>query len=149
MIDYFSANLWQLWALVCIVCLILELTSGDFFIMCFSLGAIAAAIVAGCGLSFHVQVIVWVACSALCLLFVRPFALKYLHRNDQSHPSNADALMGREGIVTDAIEQHGHGRVKIDGDSWKAVASNHEATEAGSRVKVVGRESIIISVEKI
>ena len=52
MIDYFAANLWQFWSLVVIVCLILELTSGDFFILCFSIGALVTAVVAAFGVGF-------------------------------------------------------------------------------------------------
>ena len=46
MIDYFTQHLWQLWAVVAVVCLILELTAGDFFIICFSIGAVFAAVTA-------------------------------------------------------------------------------------------------------
>ena len=46
MIDYFAQHLWQMWAGIAVVCLILELTAGDFFIICFSVGAAFAAIVA-------------------------------------------------------------------------------------------------------
>ena len=53
MIDYFAANLWQFWSLVVIVCLILELTSGDFFILCFSIGALVTAVFAAFGVSIH------------------------------------------------------------------------------------------------
>ena len=87
MIEYFQNNLWQLWTLVGILCLILELTSGDFFIMCFSIGAFVTAIVAAFVPSFTVQVIVFAVASLLCLLFVRPLALKYFHRKDPDRPS--------------------------------------------------------------
>lgn len=39
MIEYFSQNLWQVWAIIAVLCLILELFSGDFFILCFAIGA--------------------------------------------------------------------------------------------------------------
>lgn len=149
MIEYFQANMWLLWTLVCIICLILELTSGDFFIMCFSLGAIPTAIVAAAGAGFTMQIVTWLVFTVLCLIFVRPFVLTYLHRHDRERHSNADALMGREGIVTEAIEPDGFGRVKIDGDSWKAASSDKAGIEAGVKVKVIGRESIIITVERI
>ena len=81
MIEYFQANLWQFWALIGVLCLILELTSGDFFIMCFSIGAFVTALVAAFGTSFTVQLIVFAIASLLCLLFVRPLALKYFQNN--------------------------------------------------------------------
>lgn len=37
MIEYFADNLWQMWTLIAIVCLIVELTNGDFYVMCFPL----------------------------------------------------------------------------------------------------------------
>lgn len=43
MIDYLAQHLWQTWAVVAVACLILELTAGDFFIICFSIGAAFAA----------------------------------------------------------------------------------------------------------
>ena len=45
MIEYISQHVWQLWAVVAVICLIFELMAGDFFIICFSIGAVFAAIV--------------------------------------------------------------------------------------------------------
>lgn len=36
----------------------------------------------------------------------------------------------------------------IDGDDWKAESADGQAIAAGERVKVVGRESIIIKVTR-
>lgn len=147
MIEYFQANLWQLWALISILCLILELTSGDFFIMCFSLGAIPALIADLAGASFTAQIIIFAVCSALCIFFVRPVALKYLHKHDE-RVSNADALVGREGRVTQTIEASGYGRVAVDGDDWKAQSASGEIIEEGTRVRITRLDSIIVTVER-
>ena len=148
MIDYIAANLWQLWVLVTVVCLILELTSGDFFIMCFAIGAVVTAIAAALGLGFYGQLAVFVVASVLSIFFVRPKLCKLLHGKRHERPSNADALMGRIGRVSEAIEQDGYGRVAIDGDDWKAVSADGSYMPLGQNVRVVGRESIIITVEK-
>lgn len=148
MIDYIAANLWQLWVLVTVVRLILELTSGDFFIMCFAIGAVVTAIAAALGLGFYGQLAVFVVASVLSIFFVRPKLCKLLHGKRRERPSNADALMGRIGRVSEAIEQGGYGRVAIDGDDWKAVSADGSYMPLGQNVRVVGRESIIITVEK-
>ena len=124
MIDYFAANLWQLWVLVTVVCLILELTSGDLFILCFSIGALVTAVLSAFGLGFYGQLAVFVVASVLSLLFVRPSLVRRLHGRKKERLSNADALIGRIGRVSEAIEQGGYGRVAIDGDDWKAVSSD-------------------------
>ena len=63
--------------------------------------------------------------------------------------SNADAIIGRTGRVSAAIEAGGYGRVAIDGDDWKAQSADGSQVEKDAWVKVIGRDSIIITVEKI
>ena len=147
MIEYFSENLWQLWAIVAVLGLLLELTSGDFFIMCFAIGAVGAAIVSPFT-SFLVQLAVFAAVTALSIFQVRPFALRYLHRHDENRVSNADALVGQTGVVSQTIPAGGgYGRVAIGGDDWKALASSGATIPQGTRVRVVSLESIILTVE--
>ena len=128
MIDYFTQHLWQLWAVVAVVCLILELTAGDFFIICLSAFAVFTLI---------------------SLFWVRPFAKRYLRKGEDSRVSNADALMGRQGRVVETVKADGFGRVQIDGDIWKTVTNEAHDIPAGTNVRVVGRESTIITVETI
>ena len=147
MIEYFLANLWQVWAIVAVICLILELSSGDFFIICFSIGAVFAIIGAIVGLNVYWQIFIFAVFSLLSVLFVRPVALRWLHKNDPNRASNADALIGRTGKVTEAISVGGNGYVQIDGDMWKAVSATD--IPIGTTVRVIGRESTIITVETL
>ena len=147
MIEYFLSNMWQVWAVIAVVCLILELSSGDFFIICFSIGAVFAVISAALGLSVYWQIALFAAFSAIAIFTVRPVALRYLHKNEPNKPSNADALLGRTGKVTEAITVGGNGYVQIDGDLWKAI-SNADIP-VGTTVRVIGRESTIITVETL
>ena len=147
MIDYLSQHLWQIWAVVAVVCLILELTAGDFFIICFSIGAVFAAISDPLGLGLYWQIGVFALVTLVSLFQVRPFVLRYLHRNDSKCVSNADALLGRKGRVSETIPAGGFGYVAIDGDQWRAVAANDEEIAAGTRVRIVSRESTIVTVE--
>lgn len=149
MIEYFSAHIWQAWTLVALVCLILELTNGDFFIVCFSIGAVCAAVASAFTDSLTAQILVFAITSVLSLFFVRPKALKYLHRDEDERQSNADALIGRTGRVSEAIPAEGYGRVAIDGDDWKATSTVSTELPAGAKVRVVSMDSIIITVEPV
>lgn len=148
MMDYFYTNLWQLWALLAIICLILELFTGGFFIMCFAIGAFIATL-SSVFCSPMCQLAVFVVVSGISIFMVRPFALRYLHSDSHQRVSNADALLGRIGTVSETIAANGFGRVAIDGDDWKAVADTTDEIAVGTRVKVIGRESIIITVERV
>ena len=147
MIEYLLQNTWQVWAVVAVLCLILELSSGDFFIICFSIGAVAAVVGSAVGMNVYWQVALFVAFTLLALFTVRPLALRWLHKNEPNRASNADALLGRTGRVTDAIEAGAAGYVQIDGDLWKAVSKADIAV--GTTVRVVGRESTIVTVETL
>jgi len=147
MIEYFLQNMWQVWAVIAVVCLILELSSGDFFIICFSIGAVFALISAVLGLSIYWQILVFAVFSLLSVVFVRPVALRWLHKNEPNRATNADALIGRTGRVTEAIAKGGNGYVQIDGDQWKAVSTGDDIA-VGTTVRVIDRQSTIVTVVK-
>ncbi len=149
MIEYLAQHLWQMWAVVAVICLILELTAGDFFIICFSIGAFFAAIVAALGGGIYLQLSAFAVFTLISLFWVRPFAKRYLRKGEDNRVSNADALMGRQGRVVEAVKADGFGRVQIDGDIWKAVTNESQDIPQGTNVRVVGRESTIITVEII
>lgn len=149
MIDYISQNLWLFWTIITIVCLIMELSSGDFYVTCFAIGAIVGAVAAVCLFPFWVQVVIWAVCSVLSIWLIRPHLIKWLRRGTDHRKSNADALIGQVGEVSESIAVGGYGRVKIDGDDWKAEApGTGDELIVGDRVRVVGRESIVLKVEK-
>ena len=149
MTEFFTSNLWLIWVIISIVCLILELSSGDFFILCFAIGAAASAIIAGCGANLTLQIIIFAVISALSLLLVRPALLKKLHKPTKERLSNAEAVIGREGRVTQEIDANGFGRVAIDGDDWKARSADGSAIARDSRVRVLKMDSIILTVEPV
>ena len=149
MIDFFTSNLWLIWIIISIVCLILELSSGDFFILCFAIGAAVAAVIAGCGASLTWQIVTFAVVSALSLLLVRPALLRKLHKPQRERLSNAEAMIGQEGRVSENIEAGGYGRVAIDGDDWKARSADGSAIDKDVRVRVVKMDSIILTVEPV
>jgi membrane protein implicated in regulation of membrane protease activity len=150
MIHYLTANLWIFWGIVAVACLILELISGGFFIICFAIGGVASAISALLGANVYWQIFIFALFSLLSIFGVRPFVLKYMHRNDsESRRSNADAIIGRIGFVSETIEDGAFGRVAIDGDDWKATSENGRSIPKGSKVEVLDRESIIITVRQV
>lgn len=147
MIEYIAQHWWQLWAVVAVVCLILEMMAGDFFIICFSIGSLFAALVAAMGGGIYLQLTAFAIFTLVCLFWLRPFAKRYLHKGEDARISNADALLGRKGRVVDTVKAGGYGRVQIDGDVWKAVTTGERDIPEGTTVTVTDRVSTIITVE--
>lgn len=147
MLAYILENMWQVWAVVAVICLILELMAGDFFIICFSIGAVGGLLTALLSDSLYLQLFAFAVFTVLALVYVRPFAKRYLHKGEDSRVSNADALMGRQGRVVETVKAGGFGRVQIDGDIWKAETKGDTDIPEGSNVVVVDRASTIITVK--
>lgn len=150
MMDYISQNLWLFWTVIMFICLILELSSGDFYVTCFAIGALINIPVAVMDAPFWVQVVVWAVCSVLSILLIRPHLVKAIRHGADNRKSNYDALAGQIGEVSETIVAGGFGRVKLDGDDWKAQAPDStEDLQVGQLVRVLGHESIILKVEKV
>lgn len=145
----FSIQTWLLWAILALVCIIVEIFTVGFAIMCFSFGAVAAAICAACGLGVAWQIVAFSVFTALAFLVVRPFVLKHFYsKNDVK--TNADALIGRTARISEEINHTKNtGRVAVDGDDWKAVALNDAVLPVGEQVEIVSRNSIILTVKPI
>lgn len=145
MLTFFSTNLWLLWLIVSLACLIIELSSGDFYFICFALGALVSLIPAACDAPFIAQLLTWVIASVLCLVFVRPSLVRRLH-NKKERKSNADALIGRQAKVIETIPANGYGYIQIDGDQWRAVSDGNIEIPLNTTVTVMERNSIILTV---
>lgn len=146
MTELLNENLWAAWAVVALVCLLVELFTGSFYIMCFAVGAVAAAIVSPFS-GVYLQLVVFIAVSLASIFLVRPLVMRWMHHEKDFIPSNADAIIGRVATVSQDIPANGFGRVALDGDDWKATAK--ESLDKGEKVTIVARESIILTVEKL
>lgn len=148
MIEFFTQNIWLLWIFVSLICLIVEMASGDLFLICFAIGALATSLMSALGIDTIGQIITFTIVSLLSILLIRPSMMKYLHRKENQRQSNIEAIIGRMGEVTQHIDKNGYGRVKLDGDDWKACSEDGNAIEKGEKVLIVAHESIILTVRK-
>lgn len=149
MFELFTNSLWIVWVFVALTLLVLELSSGDFYFTCFAIGALCAALVSLAGVPVWVQVIAWALFALLSIWLIRPALKRWLHKEERERVSNADAIIGREVEVLETIEVGGYGRVRIDGDIWRAKSDEPTDIAEGEKVRIVERESTIVKVARI
>ena len=110
---------------------------------------IGAAVLLFTGIASSWQVGLFAIGTFLAFIFVRPFVLKLMDKKaNKSVTTNMDNLIGRKAVVTEKIEKDGYGRVKIDGDDWKARMEDDSEAEVGEKVTILSNESIILTVKK-
>ena len=136
-----------LWLIAAIVLVIVEIVTAGFGSICFAIGAGFAALVAALGGNITWQIIVFAVVSMLTFIFLRPVVMRFLDKRSKDVKTNADALVGRRGMVSERIDAAQHtGRVAVDGDDWKAVTSDGSVIEKGTEVEIVKLDSIIVTV---
>lgn len=136
------------WLIAAIVLVIVEICTAGFGVLCFALGAAFSALVSGLGGSFTWQILVFVVVSLLTFIFLRPVVVRFLDKKSKDVKTNAEAIIGRKGIVSERIDASQHtGRVAIDGDDWKAVSEDGSVIEKGTDVEIIKLDSIIVTVK--
>jgi membrane protein implicated in regulation of membrane protease activity len=143
-------DLWQIWLIVAILFLVVEIMSTTFVFLCFSLGCIVSSIFAAIGLPFTVQLLAFSIITFIAFFTVRPFMLKYAYRKSNKIKTNADALVGSRGRVTEVIDfEKNTGRVFVNGDDWRAESENGEVIQKDKQIEVKQVNSTILIVEQI
>lgn len=106
--------------LVCVVIFaVAEIATMGLTTIWFAIGSLVALFLALFGANVWIQVIVFILVSLVMILFTRPIAVKYF--NTDRVRTNAESLIGRQAIVTQAIDNlHATGKVMVAGQEWTA-----------------------------
>jgi len=143
-------NAEQIWLSVAIVMFILEVITPGFVLANFGVAAIVAAVAAWMGFDLVVQLIVFSVTCLVSFALLRPILRRTVLRSAERIPTGVDALVGREAIVSEAINGGLHqGRVQIDGDSWRAIAVDRNAIGLGAHVQVQSVDSTTLIVKQV
>lgn len=107
-------------------------------------------IVSLCGGNLTWQVVFFALVTLLAFVFLRPLLLKFFYKKKDEVKTNVDALIGRRGFVSEPIDPAtGGGRVKVDGDDWKAVSVDNSPIEKGAQVEILKLDSVIVTVKRV
>jgi len=142
-------EVYQIWLIVAIILVILEIATAGFGVICFAIGAGFSALIAGLGGNLTWQIVIFAVVSLLTFIFLRPVVMRFLEKKSKDVKTNAEAIVGRKGVVSERIDATQHtGRVAIDGDDWKAVSEDGSVIEKGQTVEIVKLDSIIVTVKQ-
>lgn len=141
-----------LWLGIIILTIVLEATSYDLISIWFSAGALVSMILAiidattKLEIDWVVQVLVFVIVSLILILSLRPVTKKYLKRIDVK--TNIDTIVGKHGIVVDAIESGERGTVKVDGVIWTAISNDDVLSDEKVEVLAIEGNKLIVKAIK-
>lgn len=135
------------WLVAMVALLIVEALVPGLVSIWFAIGALAALIAALLHAPLWLQIVWFLAVSVATLVLTRPLAQKFV--NSRTQPTNADALIGHDCVVTEAIDNlAGTGAVKIGGKVWTARSEDETARFAtGDVVTAVRIEGVKLIVK--
>lgn len=115
------------WALAAALLLGIEFLTAGLTTIWFAGGALAALVCCVFGAPVWVQVGAFAGVSVALLALTRPIVVRHL--NTRRVPTNADALIGQEAIVTSRIDNlHSTGSVQVNGQDWSARSVREDET---------------------
>ena len=141
---------WTLWLLFSVVLAILELLTPTFFLLWFSIGALAACISSVFIVHDFVNVTVFLTVSILLWLSTRKI-VKKLSKVESPKTLYQDDIQGKTAKIK-SVSDDGSFIVTVLGEEWKALASNSSEKQeltCGSIVKVIKRESTILYIQRL
>lgn len=141
---------WHIWVIIALIFGLVEIFVPSFIAMSIAIGCLFSALGAGFEASFKVQLLLFSAGTALSFFTARPFMLKFAHRKSNAVKTNIDALVGKKGRITEAIDNAANtGRAIVEGDDWRVFTEDNSIVNAGEIVEVVKVDSTRLIVRKI
>ncbi len=144
-----SIEVWHYLIAIAILSFVIEIFTIGFIAGSVGVGLLLAAAGSYLGLSTEMQIFLFSGGMIFSFFMIKPIMVKLIYNKD-AEKTNVEAMIGRKGVVLEEINlSKGTGRVKIDGDDWKARVEDDLVVEKGEKVEVLKLESIVLVVKKI
>ena len=142
-------TMFWVWMGVIVATAIIEFSTMELVSIWFTFGAIVPFILAGTNAtSWEIQLIIFIAISAVLILSLRRITKKFLLRNSKGK-TNLDAIIGKHVRMIDEADFDSIGTVKVNGVIWNAVGESQETIESGTIVEIVKVDGNKLIVKKI
>ena len=140
--------MWIIWLAVFVISIVIETATAELVSIFFCAGSLVALIVSFIpGVSWWVEVVLFVVISGASLLGLRPLMKKFL--NKEKRATNVDDMIGRRGVMLKRCDEFHPGEIKINGVVWTAInLVDVEPIEADEKVVIVGIDGNKLIVKK-
>lgn len=136
---------WVIWFVIAGLLFIAEMLTVTFYLLWLGIGAVVGGLI---GLfvpnSLLLQVVIASVVSLSLTFFTKRISKNF--REAKGYTDAVDQLIGKKGIIVQAVTNEANGIVKIEGDMWTAVSD--EPILDGERVIVVKRSSTVVHVKR-
>jgi len=140
-------SVWHLWVIAGLIAIALEIKLSGFVMLWFAVGAFVTALAAALGFGPAVQTLMFTLVSLSLFAASRTIFQQFFMRNAPPMKIGAEAMMGAEATVVDAVPALGSGTVRINGELW-AARSVDGAIAPGELVEVASIDGLKLKVRR-
>ncbi len=138
--------LW-VWIALIVAFVVIEAATTQLVTVWFAVGAVGGLVAFAFGLELWLQIVIFVAVSAIALLATKPFIKRFT--KTQKQPTNADRYIGKTAIVVEPIDNiHSKGAVTVGGLEWTARTADGSEVQKDEIVTVEAIEGAKLIVKK-
>jgi membrane protein implicated in regulation of membrane protease activity len=134
------------WIVVVLVALFIDITTSAFLFIWFAIGAIVAIIALLFNATVGIQIIIFVAVSAVAMAVGYPIVKKTIKKTVNKTLTMEEAYIGMEIKLTEDMDEKGN--IKFQGVYW-TVKNVGEPLKKGDVVQVIGIEGNKLLVGKV
>ncbi len=137
------------WLSLGILLLLVEVTTGGFWVGFFGVGALVTGLLVWFGVvaSLNAQIATFVLASVLPLVLFRRSLVRWLNRDKPIVPIGDAA--GQTAVVVSEIGPGAIGRVEFQGSTWDAETVSDERLAPNTRVRIVRQDGTRLFVRSV
>lgn len=140
-------TLWEIFAIIGLICLILEMVLPSMFFLNLAFAGFTTAIISLFITGWTTLIVAFVVLSLLFILLLRPILLK--NRESKLQETGMEGkYIGKIVKVIEPVNKF-NGAITIYDERWEARTQNDDEISIGTEVKIVGYDSLILTVERI
>ncbi len=136
------------WGALFVAFVIAEIATVAYVSVWFAVASLVSFVLALFDVSLKIQFIVFVVTSLAVFLITRPLVSKI--SKGKIVPTNADALIGKEGIVRIEVDNlKSQGRVYVNGLEWAAKSSDGSVIAKDEKIVICSIEGASLIIKKV
>ena len=133
------------WIVLAVFFFLTEVFTAGFVLLCFGIGALAAALMAFLGAGMAWQIAVFIIVTIAAVVLARPFADRISRPGVQQIAGNR--MIGKWAVVLQTVDPIANtGMVRLESERWRAESLDGEQLEVGEVVEVIGVEGVRLQV---
>lgn len=140
--------LWQVFSIVAVVCVILEMVLPSMFFLNLAIAGVITAVISLFVNDANMLTIDFIVLSLVSVFVLRPLLLRTLKPSKDKETGINAEYIGKIVKVVEPVTKNS-GAITIYEERWDARVENDDEIPAGSEVRIIKNDSLIMYVERV